>query len=287
MGVRRILSILAAGALLLQCGNPASDAANFPASEVRLLIARLGNGNCYLQPSNDDRIWIRVESHTEPPDSFKSAWVLKDSVLLLQEQILGRVAGFADWYVQVPAGVELRIGSRSGIVSAQNIKGRLQLISLEGRVLVRQSGGDLDLETKFGAIRGDSLSGWVAAQTESGDIKLTHASLEDGGNCFTSTGNIHLQLSDLPAADVDIKSISGSALMELPAVPQDATVQCFAQQDSGHIRSAIDLTRDSSFVFDNREFILKSATFGSAQPYIVVSTISGVAEIKLQESGHD
>lgn len=287
MGARRIFSIIAGCALLLQCGNPASDAANFAASEVRILIARLGNGNCYLQPSNDDRIWIRVESHTDPPDSFKSAWVLKDSVLLLQEQILGGAAGFADWYVQVPAGVVLRIGSRSGMVSAQNIMGRMQLISLEGRVLVRQSGGDLDLETKFGSIRGDSLSGWVAAQSEGGDIKLTHTSLEDGGNCFTYTGNIHLQLSVLPAADVDIKSISGSALLELPAVPQNATVQCFAQQDSGYIRSAIDLTRDSSFVFDNRIFRLKSASFGSAQPYIVVSTFSGVAEIKLHKGAHE
>ncbi|HUF27828.1 MAG TPA: DUF4097 family beta strand repeat-containing protein [Gemmatimonadaceae bacterium] len=146
--------------------------------------------------------------------------------------VRGRRAS-ADFTVEVPRGVMVRVASGSGDVTVDGVSGDVNASSGSGSVRVSGGAGRVHASSGSGTVTVDAARGPVQASSGSGSVHVTTAS----GPVVASTGsgNIDVSMAALPGAeDMRFSTGSGSITLRLPA---DFSANIEASTGSGGIES--------------------------------------------------
>jgi hypothetical protein len=116
--------------------------------------------------------------------------------------------------VTLPAGADLRVVGRNGKVTAEGLR------------------GDVDVTTTNGALELTDLSGRLSLRTTNGAIDVEHASSTEVV-AGTTNGGVEIDLVDAPRS-VDVTSTNGGITVRVPA---DQTYYVDARTTNGPVRT--------------------------------------------------
>lgn len=141
---------------------------------------------------------------------------------------------FADFRIEVPAGVGVSVDNRLGELRAAGVEGDLHLELGSGMIEARDGKGVLGLETGSGDVDVIGQSGRVRAESGSGDIRLERI---QGESVTVETGSGDVKLVDVDAA---LSAETGSGDVVGDRLVAHGTLT--AETGSGDIRLAGDLS---------------------------------------------
>lgn len=123
--------------------------------------------------------------------------------------------------VQVPPAFEVVVDGAEGDVVANGLTGVLRIERSSGDITAIQHAGPLDLRTRTGEIRGDSLStGVVRAESDTGDVRLELVAPPQSVDVTTDNGEVDLAVPAGTAYRVEAHTETGEQRV---LVPLDAT----------------------------------------------------------------
>ncbi len=126
-----------------------------------------------------------------------------------------------EYWITVPAKVNLKINTTNGRIEIEKIEGDTRAGSTNGAVEIYDTRGLLDVSTTNGKIELDRVDGEVDASTTNGGIDVR----------FDSRAQI--------TRDISIRTTNGGITLELP---QDANADLNARTTNGHIDTDFPIT---------------------------------------------
>ena len=121
--------------------------------------------------------------------------------------------GSAELLVRVPEGVRLDVGSVSGSIQVQGLRGQVAVRSVSGSATVGGSPRTLAMETVSGGISFQGASETLRASTVSGSVQVEGEVVSARANSVS--GQVHV-ISSAPVDRVEFNSVSGSVRFEGP-----------------------------------------------------------------------
>ena len=143
----------------------------------------------------------------------------------------GRAA--ADFVVEVPRGVHVRIASGSGEVSVEGASGNVHAASGSGTVRVGSGAAEVRASSGSGEVTVDGALGPVQASTGSGEVRITTG--RGPVTASTGSGDIDVSMASLTGSD-DMRFSSGSGSITL-RLPADFSANLHATTGSGDVES--------------------------------------------------
>ncbi|MEV5600076.1 DUF4097 family beta strand repeat-containing protein [Streptomyces sp. NPDC052299] len=124
--------------------------------------------------------------------------------------------------VRVPAGVTLTVRARNAGIDVSDVRGGLNLSTVNGDVTVQDSGAKgarQHLVTRNGSVRATGLRGTgIDAETVNGDVDVHCATAPDTLSGITRNGTARVTLpADAPAYATDAHTVNGRSTTDLPA----------------------------------------------------------------------
>jgi hypothetical protein len=132
-----------------------------------------------------------------------------DGSLSLSLDNSGQPQSWADYTVDVPAGVQVIAQASSGQLEIDDVSGPVQADSNSGSIQLDNLGGDLKASASSGRIRGTRLLHVRDVQTSSGSINL-QGTFTDAAQIRASSGSVQLTFSPDSAVQMDVRTGSGS-----------------------------------------------------------------------------
>ncbi len=185
----------------------------------------------------------------------------------LQDEWLRRRISIS-YEITTPAASKLRARTGSGGVSADGVRGPVDVSTGSGGVEITHIGDEVRAQTGSGRIRLDSIQGRVDAHTGSGTVEARAVA----GPTVVHTGSGSLRLEQTAAGSVTAHTGSGSINLRLPA---SAGFDLQAHTGTGHIYCDQPLTVSGNI--GGRE--LRGKVRGGG-PLVDVSTGSGPIRIE-------
>ena len=186
----------------------------------------------------------------------------------------GRAA--ADFVVEVPRGVSVRVGSGSGEVTVEGVTGNVHAASGSGTVRVGAGAGEVRASSGSGEVTVEGALGPVQASTGSGEIRITTG--RGPVTASTGSGDIDVSMASAPGSD-DMRFSSGSGSITL-RVPSDFSANIHATTGSGDFESDLPVTLTPPL--SRHDF---RATIGSGGRAVRISTGSGDIRFLRQGGG--
>lgn len=103
-----------------------------------------------------------------------------------------------------------------GNIVVKNINGTSKLLTSGGNIKVETFNGSFTAKTAGGDIEATGTNGKVDAKTAGGDIRLKFSGENEGIDAYTSGGDIKLYLNDSFAANIELKTSSGTIDLGFP-----------------------------------------------------------------------
>lgn len=139
----------------------------------------------------------------------------------------------ADFVVEVPRGVHVRVSSGSGEVSVEGVSGNVHAASGSGTVRVGSGAAEVRASSGSGEVTVDGALGPVQASTGSGEVRITTG--RGPVTASTGSGDIDVSMASLAGSD-DMRFSSGSGSITL-RLPADFSANFHATTGSGDIES--------------------------------------------------
>lgn len=230
-----------------------------------------------------------------------------DTLVIEVKRPLGTVIGrapYAELRVALPAGVSAQASVVSGDLSADEVRGDLNLTTVSGNMSVGDTRGALTLSTTSGDVEVRDHDGAVTAESVSGDVRLEgdlaspsvrtvsgEARLDGAsGNVVLSSISGQLSLAGTGLAGLDLESTSGDIEARVDLVegatgsisnisgdvdlrlPEDARLDLDVTTASGELKSEL-----RGIEADRRSM---RGALGGGGPSLTVSTTSGDVEVR-------
>lgn len=176
----------------------------------------------------------------------------------------------ADFTVEVPRGVNVRLASGSGEVTVNGVTGEVHAASGSGSVRVGSGASQVRAASGSGSVTVDGALGAVQASTGSGTVRITTA--RGPVTASTGSGSIDVSMASVPGND-DLKFSTGSGSVTL-RLPSDFSASVHATTGSGDFESDFPMTLDGRMSRHNLR-----ATIGSGGRALRISTGSGDVRI--------
>lgn len=124
--------------------------------------------------------------------------------------------------VRVPAGVTLTVRARNAGIDVSDVRGALNLSTVNGDVTVQDSGAKdarHHLVTRNGSVRVTGLSaGTVGAETVNGDVELLCTTSPRALDGVTRNGSVRVTLpAGAPPYATDTSTVNGRSTVDVPA----------------------------------------------------------------------
>jgi hypothetical protein len=221
--------MLAAGAALLAlaaagCADPGQDSdpehRSFPLDGRRLTV-KADDSSVEIRPADVDEVEVTrwfdawtVLGGKRP----EVKWSMEGSTLRLTVRCgVGLINDCAARHrVLVPRGVAVAVDAENGSVTASGFTTALDLDSGNGRVVVRDSSGELRLSSDNGSVKATGVrSPRVDADADNGRVELRFAKVPDVVRAESDNGAVRIHL---PRAEyrVDAKASNGSVRVGVP-----------------------------------------------------------------------
>lgn len=215
---------------------------------VRQVATAEGIEICVLYPGSDDDgdcDWDGNRSHSRHRGSH---WDDNDTQV--------------NFTVKIPANTNLTVGTVSGDVVGQGIRGDTE---------ARSVSGDVSLT--------DVVAKVVEAQTVSGSVDLVRVNADEVA-AETVSGDVNFSGEIHKGGDYDMKTLSGDVVMRIPkGAGADITGATF----SGDFRTSFPITTKATSSFTRKQRI--NGTIGDGSARIRVESFSG--NVELRELGTD
>ena len=186
----------------------------------------------------------------------------------------GRAA--ADFVIEVPRGVSVRIASGSGEVTVEGVSGNVHAASGSGSVRVGAGAGEVRAASGSGTVTVDGALGPVQASTGSGPVRITTG--RGPVTASTGSGSVDVSMAALTGSE-DMSFSSGSGRITL-RLPSDFAASIHATTGSGDFESDFPMTFQGRM---NRHSV--RATIGGGGRNVRLSTGSGDIRILRQGGG--
>lgn len=176
--------------------------------------------------------WVVLGNGPDP------VWTMKNDTLTLRvkcDAVINNCS--ARHEVKVPRGVTVNADADNGKVTAVGFDTPLRLSAGNGGIVVRDSGGPLDLRSDNGSVLAERIgSESVVARADNGEIRLGFRSVPDLVDTVSDNGSVVI---DLPRGGqryaVDAKADNGSVTIGVPRSDSSAHV-VKARSDNGEVR---------------------------------------------------
>ena len=185
----------------------------------------------------------------------------------------GALTLYADFRLEIPAGIATTVKNGVGIVLSQGVDGNQNLDISSGRIAVRDSRGRLGVDTGSGDVAVIGHDGELDIDTGSGDVTLesVHSAL---AKIDTGSGDIRMtRLTGSLDADTGSGDIVGTGLRLGPTLRADT--------GSGDVRLAGDFAGLTRIAVDTGSGdVTLNADAGTASPSVRMSIDTGSGEIR-------
>lgn len=229
-------------------------------SGIRKINMKFVSGDCVLVKSTDSKIQLKLEESFG--GIFHPSMVKDGDVLTLKETFdSGTSRGSSKWVLTVPDDIEISFHSASGGFTASDFKLKLDFSSGSGGVRLSGFDGSLKVSTGSGSIIVDSSKGDLNLNTGSGKVQLD----DFNGSLRISSGSGNANL------DFGGNRIEGTVVMKAAIRKQKGRI--IAPFDFDTVEEVDD--RNNS-----NQVLRKTATFGSKDISIVVTTGTGTARVE-------
>jgi hypothetical protein len=273
-------------------------------------------GGCTIRRGESGRINVRVE-YTYDDEDFEVRFRERGSTLYIEEDLDGNnPKGGAEWFIEVPEGIDIDFESATGGLTVSGTKGELEansgtggitvtgfsgeldansgtgkislarstgefkLNSGTGNVSIQDCGGSFDAGSGTGSVEIDNASGDIEANSGTGDVEAFDLTLESYGEFSSGTGDAEVELPDGEEYDLEISSGTGNASLDCGGADLDAYVEMTAKKRSGRISSSFEFEDEEEFHQGDDEYVRKWFTAGSGARKIEISTGTGRAKLK-------
>lgn len=179
----------------------------------------------------------------------------------------------ANFVVEVPRGVSVRVSSGSGDVTVDGVTGGVHAASGSGSVRVGSGASEVRAATGSGRVTVDAALGQVHASTGSGDVHITTG--RGPVTASTGSGDIDVSMAALQGSE-DMRFSSGSGTITL-RLPSDFSANINATTGSGDFESDFQMTIQGRMSRHNLR-----ATIGNGGRNVRMSTGSGDIRILRQ-----
>lgn len=183
---------------------------------------------------------------------------------------------FADFRVEVPAGVAISVDGMIGELRASGVAGDVRLEISSGWIESRDGSGALTVETGSGDVEVSGQNGRISAESGSGDIRLERVA---GEKVTVETGSGDVQLIDVRAA---LSAETGSGDIVGERLVAGSTLH--ADTGSGDIRLAGDLSAATRLDISTGSGDVTLTTEPAPAVKLSVSTGSGEIVVDLPAS---
>jgi DUF4097 and DUF4098 domain-containing protein YvlB len=123
--------------------------------------------------------------------------------------------GGRDYHIKVPHNCDLSLRTSSGDLYITGVTGTLLFQTSSGDVRLNNVGGNLLANSASGDITIHALKGKMAVRTASGNIKTRDTELAEV-SVQTASGDIELDLVQLPTRSIEVRAVSGDLLVYAP-----------------------------------------------------------------------
>lgn len=129
-------------------------------------------------------------------------------------------SGSGDILLRDLAG-EVRIRAGSGDIQLSRVFGALSFYTGSGDIKGEEMKGDVDLETGSGDVVLAGLEGELRIFTGSGDVQVSGTLAEETWRIRTSSGDVHLLLSEPLRAEIFLRTDFGDIFCDFPLVSEE------------------------------------------------------------------
>ncbi|MGQ4486479.1 DUF4097 domain-containing protein [Streptomyces sp. 372A] len=219
-------AVLAGCALLVlsACGHDGPDArgAEFRtaalAQDTRLVITT--QGGVRVVGTDGDHVTVDDSVLAHGDDGDGDAYTLDLPCDESDDRARDNCGGMP--LVRVPAGVTLTVRARNAGIDVSDVRGGLNLSTVNGDVTVQDSGAKdarQHLVTRNGSVRATGLRGsGIDAETVNGDVDVSCATGPDTLSGITRNGSARVTLpADAPAYATDAHTVNGRSTTDIPA----------------------------------------------------------------------
>lgn len=237
-------------------------------------------GDCIVKSGNQDSINLKIIHSYNPIESFQPEFIETGNKLSMKEILNGNSSGKSTWTLLVPNNKNINISSGSGVIQIENIKSRLSVNTISGKINVSKSEGLFLLESVSALIEGIDLKGGFSVKNISGDLNFKDIWVQSKSNWSNISGNNKIMLKKGSEGDISIGSISGKSLLNNNGNSIMGSFEFIAEVDEGEIICPIQFTDESEFTREEKRYYRKSFQKITDSPKIIISTISGSAELR-------
>ena len=272
-------------------------------------------GDCVIKKGGD-KISIRVE-YTYDDDDFEAKFKERGGSLYVEEDLDGNnIKGDSEWFITVPAGIDIEFNSATGSLKASGLSGELEansgtgdmvisgfdgaleaksgtgdvtvsdskgeftLSSGTGDITVNDADGDFDANSGTGNVKIAKASGDFDANSGTGNVEAVKLSIEDFGEFSSGTGDAVIDLPSGKSYELEVSSGTGKATIACGGSDLDAYVEMSAKKRSGKISSSFDFEDEEEYYRNDDKYVRKWFTKGSGSRKIEIRTGTGRAKIK-------
>ena len=170
---------------------------------------------------------------------------------------------------------DLDANTASGDLTISNHKGNIDANTASGDVKVTSYTGNLDANTASGDVKVRKGSGEFDVNTASGDIELTSINVSKASKMNAASGDVAIDFSSSPKADIEISTASGDATLDLNGNSLDAQVEMVARANRNRMRAPFDFDEEKTFRRWGKEYVRKMKKMGNGTYYMNIETASG------------
>ncbi len=231
---------------------------------------------CYPRSAQEDSLpwflqWLDVGSANFKYDDRQVSVVSQPSG--------GALTLYADFRIEVPAGVGVKVEDGIGVVDSTGVRGAQNLDIATGEITVQDGEGSLSADTGSGDVRITRQKGDVQVDTGSGDVRLEQVAAGKV-DIDTGSGDIHLQdVAGTFSCDTGSGDIVGRALKLGSSLNADT--------GSGDVTLSGDFSAVSRIAIDTGSgdvTVEASPATAAPQVHLAVSTGSGEISLDLPSS---
>ena len=220
----------------------------------------------------------------EVPPSLEPTIVVRTSSGDLE--VSGVVAGFrfetSSGDVEL-RGVTVRAGSSFDTSSGDYL---LEDAVLESDVRLDTSSGDIQLSrvtagrgfeasTSSGDVTVEDSHGVLEGHSSSGDVRVYPSELTGASHFSSSSGDVVIRLTALPAYDLEASSASGDVRLDVDEFGSDFTLLVSKREDRGHLDVPFPYTAERTYLRNGRLYVEKTVQRGAGRPEIRLRTATG------------
>jgi len=186
----------------------------------------------------------------------------------------GAATVYADFRIEIPAGVAVTAKNAVGVIDSDGVRGDQTLDSSAGPVIARRGRGELSIDTGSGDVLIEEHEGHVYADTGSGDVRMVSVR---GDKLEADTGSGDVEYVDCRGS-IDADTGSGNVV----AKNLVAGALLRADTGSGDVRVDGDLTAVRNLDVDTGSGDVVFRISGSPSVQVVISTGSGDIDFDLE-----